>query len=234
MGLATFGQIDWEQRIDYDVLWSGRLARAKRFLERSDFGAVLCFDAANIRYVIATTIGWWGFDKLACFCLLPRGGEPAVWDFGSAVRDRQLYCSWLDGRSPAGISTLRGVMPIGADWGAVVVDKIHTALAEQDLLDEPLAVDVVEPQVLFALQRSGLNIVDGQELMLQARGVKSREEIQVLTRSCSLVGAVYERPYEVASARGPLPKTRETESHRNRSSLDEDLVLGGDSVVSGG
>jgi Xaa-Pro aminopeptidase len=208
MGLATFGQnsVDWEQRIDYDALRTGRLARAKQFLEGSDFGAVLCFDTANIRYITATTIGSWGFDKLARFCLLPRGGEPTMWDFGSAARHHQLYCPWLDGRSPAGISTLRGVMPIGADWGGVVADKIHAALAEHGLLDEQIAVDVVEPQVLFALQRKGLNIVDGQELMLQARTIKTRQEIQVLTQSCALVDAAYERLYEVMR-----PGVRESE-----------------------
>ena len=199
MALPTFGlqAVDWEQRIDYDELRRGRLARAKQYLEQSELGAVLCFDTPNIRYITATTIGTWGNDKLGRFCVLPRGGEPVMWDFGSAARHHQLYCPWLDGRSPAGISTMRGAMPIDANRGDEVADKVYAVLSEHGLADAPLGVDVVEPQVLFALQRRGFDVVDCQELMLQARAIKTPEEIKVLTASCMLVDAAYERLYKV-------------------------------------
>jgi len=199
MALPTYGlqAVDWEKRIDYEALREGRLRRAKEYLERSELGALLCFDTPNIRYITATTIGTWGNDKLGRFCLLPRGGEPIMWDFGSAARHHQLYCPWLDGRSPAGISTLRGAMPIEAARGDDVAGKVHEALADHGLLDAPLGVDVVEPQVMFALQRRGFEVVDCQELMLQTRLIKTAEEIQVLTTSCMLVDAAYERLYEV-------------------------------------
>ena len=49
-------------------------------------------------------------DKLIRFAVLPRGGEPVLWDFGSAAKHHQLFNPWLDGteRARAGISTLRG------------------------------------------------------------------------------------------------------------------------------
>ena len=49
-----------------------------------------------------------------------------------------------------------------------VARKIRVELEERGLQDEPLGVDVVEPEVMFALQRAGLNVVDGQQLMLEA------------------------------------------------------------------
>src|SRR5436190_11761721 len=101
-----------------------------------------------------------------------------MWDFGSAARHHQLYCPWLDGRSPAGISTLRGAMPVDAARGEDVAGKVYAVLSEHGLADEPLGVDVVEPQVLFALQRRGFDVVDCQELMLQARLMKTPEEIR--------------------------------------------------------
>src|SRR5205085_1360685 len=80
-------------------------------LAGSELGAQLCFDTGNIRYITATHIGSWAADKLNRFCLLPQGDEPIMWDFGSAARHHQLYNPWLgDGRSRAGISTLRGAM----------------------------------------------------------------------------------------------------------------------------
>jgi len=199
MALPTYGLhgVDWEQRIDYGALREGRLARAKEFLARSDLGAVLCFDTANIRYITATAIGTWANDKLGRYCLLPRGGEPIIWDFGSAARHHALYCPWLEGRSPAGISTQRGAMPLEAERGRDVAGKVKAVLEEYELAGEPLGVDVVEPQVLFALQEAGFAVRDAQELLLQARAVKTPEEIKLLTTSCMLVDAAYERLFEV-------------------------------------
>jgi Xaa-Pro aminopeptidase len=208
MALPTYGlnAVDWEQRIDFDALRRDRLTRAKEALERSDLGALLLFDTANIRYVTATAIGTWANDKLVRFCLLTRDGEPIMWDFGSAARHHALFCPWLDGRTPAGISTLRGAMPLGARRGDDVADKVATVLAEHGLEDEPLGVDVVEPQVLFALQARGLQPVDCQELMLQTRAIKSPQEIKLLTTSCMLVDAAYEHLYEIMR-----PGVRESE-----------------------
>ena len=117
MALPTYGPmaVDWETRIDFDALRGDRVARAKRQLEQAGIGAFLCFDTANIRYITATVIGTWANDKAGRFCLLPSGGEPHIWDFGSAARHHALYCPWLEGRSEAGISTQHGAMPAAAE-----------------------------------------------------------------------------------------------------------------------
>ena len=88
-------------------------------------------------------------------------------------------------------------MPLGAERGKDVASKVRAVLEEHGLADEPLGVDVVEPQVLFALQDAGFVVRDAQELLLQARAVKTPEEIKLLTTSCMLVDAAYERLYEI-------------------------------------
>src|SRR6202000_913081 len=97
MAIPTFGPnaVDWEERVDLTRLRAERLARLRAPLDRSDLGARLSFDSANIRYMTATHIGTWAMDKLIRFALLPRGGDPVVWDFGSAARHHQLYNPWL-------------------------------------------------------------------------------------------------------------------------------------------
>ena len=197
MGLKTYGlmAVDWEQRVDFDRLRRQRLDRAKQHLEESDLGAVLCFDMANIRYISATHIGTWAMDKLARFCLLPQGDDPIVWDFGSAARHHQLYCPWLEGRSPAGISTLRGAMSPETGRAEDVAVKIKRELESRGLHEQPLGVDVVEPPVLFALQAEGLNVVDGQQLMMTARTIKTEDEITLLNTACMMVDAAYEELY---------------------------------------
>jgi Xaa-Pro aminopeptidase len=206
MGLRTYGTmaVDWEKRVDFDRLRSERLARAKRHLAESELGALLCFDMNNIRYITATHIGTWAMDKLIRFCLLPQNDEPIMWDFGSAARHHKLYNPWLgEDRSRAGISTLRGSVEGRAES---VAEKIRVELEERGLLGEPLGVDVIELPVLEALQAEGIQVVDGQALMQNARMLKTEDEIALLNTACALVDAAYEELF-----RAMRPGMRENE-----------------------
>jgi Xaa-Pro aminopeptidase len=193
----TYGlmAVDWEKRVDIDRLRVERLARIKQLLAASDVGALLCFDMNNVRYITATHIGTWAMDKLARFCLLPRDDDPVLWDFGSAARHHELYCPWLEGRSPAGISTLRGAMSPESGRAEDVAEKIRVSLEARGLLGEPVGVDVVEPAVMFALQRAGIEVVDGQQLMQDARVIKTQDEITLLDTACMMVDAAYDELY---------------------------------------
>ena len=209
MGLPTYGTmaVDWEERVRFDRLREERLARIKGLLADSSMGALLCFDMTNIRYITATHIGTWAQDKLNRFCLLPQGDEPIMWDFGSAARHHQLYNPWLgDGRSRAGISTLRGAMSPESGRAEDVANKIRTELEHRGLQSEPVGVDAVEPAVMFALQNAGIEIVDGQQLMQQARVIKTQDEITLLNQACAMVDAAYEELY-----RAMKPGMRENE-----------------------
>src|SRR3954449_5805709 len=196
MAVRTYGTmaVDWEQRVDMDRLRTERLARAKQFLKESDLGALLCFDMNNIRYITATHIGTWAYDKLIRFCLLAQDDEPILWDFGSAARHHALYCPWLDGdeRSRAGISTLRGAVGGRAES---VADKVRAELEAHGLLDAPVGVDMIELPVLFALQQAGIQVVDGQALMQDVRKIKTEDEKTLLTTACAMVDAAYDELY---------------------------------------
>ena len=209
MALHTYGTmaVDWEERVRFDRLREERLARISSLLAESELGALLCFDMTNIRYITATHIGTWAQDKLNRFCLLPQRDEPIMWDFGSAARHHQLYNPWLaDGRSRAGISTLRGAMAPESGRAENVAEKIRIELEQRGLLGEPVGVDAVEPPVMFALQQAGVRVVDGQQLMQEARMIKTQDEITLLNTACMMVDAAYEELY-----RAMRPGMRENE-----------------------
>ncbi len=209
MGLHTYGTmaVDWEERVRFDRLRAERLTRIGGLLAESSLGALLCFDMVNIRYITATHIGTWAQDKLNRFCLLPQHDEPIMWDFGSAARHHQLYNPWLgDGRSRAGISTLRGAMSPESGRAESVAEKIRVELEQRGLLNDPVGVDAIEPPVLFALQKAGIDVVDGQQLMQRARVIKTLDEITLLNQACAMVDAAYEELY-----RAMRPGMRENE-----------------------
>jgi Xaa-Pro aminopeptidase len=208
MALSSYGlmAVDWEQRVDMERLRKERLARVSALLKESSMGALLCFDMNNVRYITATHIGTWAMDKLARFTLLPQDDDPILWDFGSAARHHQLHCPWLGERSRPGISTLRGALSPEVGQAEDVARKIRTELEQRGLLGEPVGVDAVELPVLFALQAEGIKVVDGQQLMQQARMIKTRDEITLLNTACMMVDAAYDELY-----RAMKPGIRENE-----------------------
>ena len=70
-------------------------------------------------------------------------------------------------------------------------------LREQGVADMPLGVDIVEPPMMFALQEEGITVIDGQQIMLDAREIKSPDEIMLLTTACAMVDGAYQLISEV-------------------------------------
>jgi Xaa-Pro aminopeptidase len=50
--------------------------------------------------------------------------------------------------------------------------------------------------ILKALQDAGITVTDGQQVFLEARRIKTQDEIGLLTQACSMVDAAYDRLYE--------------------------------------
>jgi Xaa-Pro aminopeptidase len=185
--------VDYEQRVDFGRLREYRLKRARASLEASECGAFLLFDFYNIRYVTQTWIGGALGDKMTRYTLLTRGGEPMLWDFGSAARHHRLYSPWLDpANCHAGMLGMRGAIAPSAGLMVDAVRQIKALLEEAGVADAPVGVDIVEPPFLFEMQRQGLTVVDSQQLMLDARQIKSPDELMLLTQAAAMVDGVYQ------------------------------------------
>jgi Xaa-Pro aminopeptidase len=189
--------VDFESRVEFDRMRRYRLARARQALEKSDLGALLLFDVNNIRYVSATKIGEWERDKLARFALLARGKEPIVWDFGSAAVHHQLYSPWLlKEHCKAGLVGLRGTVPPSFGLMQHHAEEIASLLRDAGVAGMPLGVDIIEPPMMFELEKAGLKVQDGQQVMLEAREIKNVDEIALLNRAATMVDGVYQQIYE--------------------------------------
>jgi hypothetical protein len=145
--------VDWERRIDFDRLRRERLARIKKLLAIRSWARSSASTMNNVRYITATHIGTWAQDKISRFTRCPQNDEPILWDFGSAAKHHRIYCDWLGERSRAGIPLMRGAMTPEMGRSEDVARKIKIELEARGLHKEPVGVDVVEPPVLFALQK---------------------------------------------------------------------------------
>ena len=185
--------VDFEERVDYRRLHKYRIGRVRQALESSELGALITFDVNNIRYITSTKIGEWERDKLSRWALLARGGEPILWDFGSAAVHHKLFCPWLEPENMrAGLVGLRGT--VHPDFGLMErhAKEIHGLLKEAGVEKMPIGIDIIEPPMMFQLQKLGLKIVDGQQTMLEAREIKNLDEVALLNRAAAMVDGAYD------------------------------------------
>jgi len=189
---GTMG-VDYEQRVDFHRLRDYRLNRALQALEASECGAFLLFDFYNIRYTTQTWIGGALGDKMSRYALLMPDGKPHIWDFGSAAKHHRLFSPWIhDGHSHAGMLGLRGAIHPDVGLMKEAVTMIKGMLTDAGVADDPIGVDIVEPAFLFEMQAQGLKVVDIQQHMLDARAIKSADEIMLLSQAAAMVDGVYQ------------------------------------------
>ena len=200
-------QVDFEERVDFRRLHAYRLGRTRQALARSGLGALLMFDQYNIRYISSTVIGEWARDKLIRYCLLAGSGEPWVWDFGSAARHHRLYSPWLDAtHCLAGMVGMRGAVSPKSGLFEQAAREIKEILVREGVAGTPIGIDMVEPPFLFALQKEGIEVRDGQQVMLEARVIKNVDELALLNMAAAMGDGVYQDIYEALK-----PGVRENE-----------------------
>jgi Xaa-Pro aminopeptidase len=190
--------VDWEERVDFERLRQYRLERTRQALERSDLGALLLFETSNIRYATSTQIGYWAFNKGERYALITRTGRPRIFDFGSAAKAHRLQLPHMydETNSVGGNTGLQGAIHPRVGLQSRAVEEIKSIMKEDGVEGMPLGVDLAETSVFLELQAAGVQVRDGQQVMAQAREIKSKDELILLTQACAMVDGVYQDIFE--------------------------------------
>ena len=207
----TYGMMatDVEQRIDFDAMRKYKFERIQAQLEKKDLGAIVCFDPDNIRYLTSTVLGEWSRDKYVRYCVVPRGGKPVLFEVGSAALVKKKLCPWLDQENIApGGGWNRGANDPAGNIIATdnVVAKIRSVLDRYNVTGMPVGVDVTDMYILAAYQRGGLDVVNGWDVLWDARVIKSPDELKIIETSASLVDGCWEHVVDMIR-----PGVRESE-----------------------
>jgi Xaa-Pro dipeptidase len=91
---------------------------------------------------------------------------------------------------------LRGSVAPEAGFFASTAREVKAVLEENGVAHEPLGLDIAELPMVFELQALGLEVRDAQQTMLDARMIKSNDEITLLSMAASMVDGVYHMIYE--------------------------------------
>lgn len=197
---AGFNGVDFESNVDFAKMREYRLQRAKDQMKAYGYGALLCYDFDNIRYITGTHIGEWNRNKMNRHCLLIDGvDQPFLFD--PAAPSKRKRVNWLDPKHimPA-VGSMRGSIPKDANMVEKEAAEVIKYLKEYGVDKKKVGMDLVDIPLLRALEAGGIEVVDGQAPMVDARIIKCDEEIQLLKSSAAMVDAAY---YDVAKAVRP-------------------------------
>jgi Xaa-Pro dipeptidase len=186
-------QVDYEERINFDRLRQQRLEKIHRSMEKTNLGSLLLFDPGNKRYATSTAVASPEVDQMGRYAILPRDGKPYIFGFGSEVAAEKLYCPWIADRAFPAHTTMMGALPRHFKASESFIADLVMVLREHKVEKDPVGVDVLDAQLILALQAAGFKLGDGQDVMLEARAVKTEDEIMIIRQAAATVDAAFDR-----------------------------------------
>ncbi len=161
--------------IDFPKLRAGRLARLQTMMKRYDLPVALLYNTANIRYATgADVMAVWTAGTFARYCLVPAEGAPILFEYKGSVHVSQKVVGDV---RPAYTWQYGGLA--ARDKAREWARSIRSALRELGLEHERLAVDKLDATGFLALQDEKIPIVEVLPATVDAREVKTPEEVQL-------------------------------------------------------
>jgi Xaa-Pro dipeptidase len=182
--------VDYEARVDYAELRRQRVEKARARMVEQKLDALLVWKDENVRYLTglrAQLIA--GKSSSLNGVLFPRGAEPILLCSGGE-RDRALAkMPWLAEVHAIPIMEERGLVE------GFVTSVLAPALARHRLSSARIGVDQPTMILVESIRRllPGVELVDGDSAMQQARMIKLPAEIAVIEESCAIGEAVTRR-----------------------------------------
>lgn len=206
----TFGTepVDWQQGIDTTRMRAERMDRARQVLRRHNIPAILATRGDNCRYL--SGLRGPEFMPQLWYVLFFAEHDPVVFanagwlsqmpDQAPWITHWRLARSWMEGA--CGPEATR-------EEARRFASEIHRELDDRRLAGERLGIVGFDSMARNALGEAGLALVEAWPLMLEARAVKTDDEINCLKTLAAICDAAWYRI--IACAR---PGMRDTELSR--------------------
>jgi len=160
---------------DLERLRAGRLARLQSAMRRHDVEACLLFNEPNIRYATgASAMPVWSNTTFVRCALVPAEGVPILFEhpnsmhlFGELEADVRWMHAWE-------------FTDDVASHAAIFARETVATMRELGVTDDRLAVDRLGTPGFLALQAAGISILNSAPITMEAREIKTPEEIEVL------------------------------------------------------
>ena len=195
----TYGQdpADWQERLNVDRMRQERAERARQIMRKYGVAALLESNASNIRYLT----GLIGFPLPQTRYALFFADQPTVmYEHNGWFHQMPDQAPWIQEWRPAR-GWLAGAPGPDASLyqSKLFAGEIAEELRRRGLLEEKIAVGGLDGMALNALAEAGVaNITTSVPLMLEARMIKTQDEIACLKMVAAICNGIWFRVWETA------------------------------------
>jgi len=196
----TFGPAvaDWQEGINVPRMREQRAERARQAMRRHGIPALLATDSVpghNIRYLTGLRVP--DFIPQLSYVLFFAEHDPVVFAHAGAFQQMPDQAPWVKSWR-IGRSWLGGICGPEAtrEEAMLFASEVYQELRERGLARERLAVIGFDDIAKEALRELGIGLVDGWPMMLEARAVKTGDEINCLKTAAAICGAAYYRVWQ--------------------------------------
>jgi Xaa-Pro aminopeptidase len=182
------GGVDWDERINFARMREQRLAKAKLAMQKNGIAACLLARPENVRYV-TSTIGVDFIDQLR-YTVAFAEHDPVIYEMppGKLLG----ACPWVkpeNRRNALQWATEACGRDATLSSARKFAESIKRDLQERGLAKERLGIDRLDEPAHQALREAGIETVDIMPVMLEARAVKTEDEINCLKMAVSICEA---------------------------------------------
>ncbi|MBI4331120.1 MAG: aminopeptidase P family protein [Chloroflexi bacterium] len=193
----TFGDkiADWQERINVSRMREERGSRARKIMRKHGIPAVLAMNNENIRYLTGLRGSGGGGNKYVLFF---AEHDPVMFEQAGWYRQMPDQAPWIKQWRVA--HTWRAGQPgreAAAEEAAVFATGIFQELKERGLSGEKLGVTGVDGFGTVALQKLGVQCSESGSLMMEARQVKTPDEINCEKMVAAIVETAWYKVWEV-------------------------------------
>ncbi len=193
---GQFGK-DYEEGINFDRLRKERLQKARESMIRHDLGAIVAIRGENARYLT-------GFNGLPVastvlrYVVLPVTADPVIFELGADIGRLKESATWMNEKNiipsiPVFATPHHGT-PIEIETREKLsylwADGIKKILQDYGVADKKVGFDsMFDLSMINALDYANIDYVDGQSAMMEARSVKTKDELQLLSIASQIAEA---------------------------------------------
>ena len=154
-----------------------RLDRIRHALADADIAGIVLFDPTNLRYATdSRNMQVWTMHNVCRYAFVAAAGPVVLYELPSAMhlsRHLETISEWR----PSLAWDYMAVGPRGEEMASRWAREMVDLLRQHGGGNTRIALDRGDTLPLFALQREGIEAVDGKGIMERARAVKSADEV---------------------------------------------------------
>lgn len=193
---GQFGK-DYEEGINFERLRKERLEKTRASMIKHDLGAIVAIRRENTRYIT-------GFKGLAVpstvlrYVVFPVTADPVLFELGADIGRLKESATWIKEEniipSIPVFATPHHATPIELETREKLsylwADGIKKVLQEYGVADKKVGFDsVFDLSMIKALDHANIDYVDGQSAMMDARSIKTMDELQLLSIASQIAEA---------------------------------------------